>query len=195
MGKKAPMLENKVYTTGEVANIVGVNFRTVSRWIDKGIMKGYKIPGRGDHRVTEGGLLNFLKENNIPIPGDMIKPKEQKRILVVDDEPEMANAIKRVLIRSGYKVATANNGFQAGLQLQRFTPNLITLDLKMPLVDGHEVIEEVKRNNTSNSIKILVVSGQTKPELERAVEKGADDFLEKPFKNKELLSRIDQLLA
>ncbi|PCJ17267.1 MAG: response regulator [Gammaproteobacteria bacterium] len=189
------MLENKVYTTGEVANIVGVNFRTVSRWIDKGIMKGYKIPGRGDHRVTEGGLLNFLKENNIPIPGDMIKPKEQKRILVVDDEPEMANAIKRVLIRSGYKVATANNGFQAGLQLQRFTPNLITLDLKMPLVDGHEVIEEVKRNNTSNSIKILVVSGQTKPELERAVEKGADDFLEKPFKNKELLSRIDQLLA
>jgi len=194
VNKKTSVEGKKVYTTGEVADIVGVNFRTVSRWIDKGIMKGYKIPGRGDHRVTESGLLYFLQENDIPIPADMVRSQEEKRIMVVDDELEMGNAIKRVLVRAGYKTVTANNGFQAGIQLQSFAPDLITLDLKMPLVDGYEVIEEVKKNHCDRMIKILVVSGQPKPELEQAVLKGADCFLEKPFENKDLLDCVSTLL-
>lgn len=193
--KKVSSIKSKVYTTGEVADIVGVNFRTVSRWVDKGIMEGYRIPGRGDHRVTEVGLISFLRENNIPVPNEMVRPSEEKRILVVDDELPMTNAIKRVLVRAGYKVMAANNGFQAGLQLQSFLPGLITLDLKMPLVDGHEVIEEVKNNHRDRDIKILVVSGQAVPELEEAVEKGADAYLEKPFKNEALLDSVVALLG
>ena len=194
MNKKALVEAKKVYTTGEVADIVGVNFRTVSRWIDKGIMKGYKIPGRGDHRVTESGLLHFLQKNDIPIPDGMARAQEEKRIMVVDDEPEMSNAIKRVLVRAGYKTVTANNGFQAGVQLQSFSPDLITLDLKMPLVNGHEVIEEVKKNRCDRMIKVLVVSGQPKSELETAVLKGADSYLEKPFENETLLENVGSLL-
>ncbi|WP_413701197.1 helix-turn-helix domain-containing protein [Psychromonas sp. KJ10-10] len=89
------MSKVKSLTTGDIAEYCDVNLRTVIRWIDKGNLKGYKSPGRGNNRVTVESFVIFLKENNMPIPAEFMP--NSKTVLIVDDDENMANAIKRVL--------------------------------------------------------------------------------------------------
>ena len=58
-------------TTGEVAHYCGVNFRTVLRWIKRGYLNAYQLPGRGDHRIPVDGFLLFLEKHKIPVPEDL----------------------------------------------------------------------------------------------------------------------------
>lgn len=82
------MNEKRALTTGEIAKFCGVNFRTVIRWIEKGYMSAYKLPGRGDNRVTIDEFLRFLESNNMPVP-DSLLPK--KGSLVKETKAETAN--------------------------------------------------------------------------------------------------------
>ena len=113
-------------TTGEAAKYCGVNFRTIIRWIERGHLKAYKLPGRGDNRIRVEDFTRFLKETGIPIPAEL--QAHTHNILVVDDDVKMARAIKRVLTRNGYEVQLAHDGFQAGALLEPFKPSLLTLD-------------------------------------------------------------------
>ncbi|TQV87594.1 response regulator [Aliikangiella coralliicola] len=183
----------KTYTTGEIAKICGVNFRTVIRWIEKGYIEAYKLPGRGDNRVTEDSLVKFLKNNNMPIPSEI--ETVNKRVLVVDDDEKMARAISRTLKKAGFDTDIAHNGFIAGSKLEVFKPAVMTLDLKMPGISGLEVIHYVQNSEQLVNLKILVVSAQDQKELDEAVQKGASDALSKPFKNSELVARVSQLIG
>lgn len=184
-------MSETTYTTGDIAKLVGVNFRTVIRWIQRGELKGYKLPGRGDHRVIHSDLLAFMQDNGIPLPLEL---KQSKRILVVDDDPSMAAAIERVLKRDHWQVEVAHNGFDAGVKLSTFEPAIMTLDLSMPKLDGLEVIRSVRQNKDASQPKILVVSGLDRVKLQHAVHEGADDYLEKPFDNQALLHCIRDLI-
>ena len=62
------MQAKQILTTGEIARYCGVNFRTVIRWIERGRLKAYQLPGRGDNRVTVEDFIDFLKVNSMPIP-------------------------------------------------------------------------------------------------------------------------------
>ena len=130
----------KSLTTGEIANYCQVNLRTVIRWIDKGKLKGYKLPGRGNNRVDIDNFLLFLKEYNMPIPDELSLLTTADNILIVDDEPAMANAIGRVLKMNQFECEIAHSAFEAGMLLTSFKPKLITLDLSMPSIDGYKVI-------------------------------------------------------
>lgn len=185
-------MSDTTYTTGDIAKIIGVNFRTVIRWIQRGELKGYKLPGRGDHRVTQDDLLEFMQEHDIPVP---VALKKEKRILVVDDDPAMAAAIERVLKRDKWQVEVAHNGFDAGLKLLSFDPMIMTLDLSMPKLDGMEVIRSVRQSKETHQPKILVISGLDVLKLQQAVEQGADAYLEKPFDNQALLNCIHGLVT
>lgn len=68
------MLERQVLTTGEVAKYCGVNPRTVIRWIERGHLKAYHLPGRGDSRVEVHDFLSFLREHEMPIPEELLEP-------------------------------------------------------------------------------------------------------------------------
>ena len=68
--------ENKVLTTGDVANICNVTSRTVQKWIDNGVLKGYRIPLSLDRRVPKKELIRFMTEYNIPLPEDLIKKQK-----------------------------------------------------------------------------------------------------------------------
>ena len=68
------MNDKRILTTGEIANYCGVNFRTVIRWIQRGQLRAYQLPGRGDNRVEVHNFIAFLRENNIPIPRDFLVP-------------------------------------------------------------------------------------------------------------------------
>jgi excisionase family DNA binding protein len=185
------MARNHSLTTGDIANYCDVNLRTVIRWINKGSLKAYKLPGRGNNRVQIHDFLSFLNENNMPIPQEL---QEKKRdVLIVDDEPAYAKAIKRVLSKAGYECTMADGGFQAGLMLSANQPSVMTLDLSMPGVDGFEVLEFARTQETVTNTKIVVISALDKSALQRALDLGADAALSKPFKNEELIKVIEDL--
>ena len=205
------MNEKRALTTGEIAKFCGVNFRTVIRWIEKGYMSAYKLPGRGDNRVTIDEFLRFLESNNMPVP-DSLLPKKgslvketkaetasnadvKQKILVVEDEENMAKAIRRALVRAGYSVELAGSGVEAGIKLANFKPDLVTLDLNMPGMSGLEVLQYMNGNEAFAEVKVLLVSAAEKAELVRGMSSGADAVLEKPFQTEELLSAVAQLLV
>jgi len=187
----------KALTTGEAAKLCGVNFRTIIRWIEKGWLKGYKLPGRGDHRIPKEELIAFLKEQNMPIPPELGTSEESidyYQVLVVDDERPLADAVTRLLKRKGYKVKTAYNGLTAGILLQRFKPKVVILDLQMPGVSGLEVIEYIRKDSDLSILKILVVSAATEELLQAARDAGADLVKAKPLDETELLEGVDALM-
>ncbi|GLS25631.1 response regulator [Marinibactrum halimedae] len=186
------MTELKVFTTGEAAKYCGVNFRTIIRWIERGRLKAYKLPGRGDHRIKQEDFVEFLRENSMPVPDEL---EVKRSVLVIEDQPEMAAAIRRVLKRAGYEVEVARDGFMAGTLLAQMKPSLVTLDLKMPGMDGFEVLRFIRSSDEFSQIKVLVVSAETQASLVRATETGANSVLSKPFRNEELLERVESLLS
>lgn len=150
----------KTFSTGDIAKYCDVNLRTVIRWIDKGDLEGFKLPGRGNNRVTKEAFLIFLKRFNIPVPADL-KHDEQidiNNILIVDDEVQVAKAIQRVLRGAGYETCLAHDGFRAGSNLVKNKPALMTLDLSMPGLDGYDVIKFVRENQAISQTRILVIS-------------------------------------
>jgi excisionase family DNA binding protein len=179
-----------VYTTGDVAKFTGVNFRTVIRWIERGELSGYKLPGRGDHRVTKSSLVIFMVSNGMPIPLEL--SGVELKALIVDDDAPMANAIARVLKRAGWDVQVANDGFEAGMHLISFQPSLLILDLKMPSMDGFSVLASTRDKPEFDPLKILVVSGQQQGELDKALKSGANAALAKPFSNEQLLAVVEK---
>lgn len=186
------MSEMKVLTTGEAAKYCGVTFRTVIRWIERGRLKAYKLPGRGDHRIQIEDFVQFLQQNQMPVPSELADTNPL--ILIVEDQQEMAAAIRRVLTRAGYSVEVAHDGFIAGALLSRCNPRLITLDLKMPGIDGYEVLRYLREHEQHALTKVLVISAETPEGLQQAMQEGADDFLPKPFDNSELLKKVEKLL-
>ncbi|WP_210398226.1 response regulator [Motiliproteus sediminis] len=184
---------SEVLTTGEVAKHCGVNFRTVIRWIERGYLKSFKLPGRGDNRIRAEDFVAFLQNNDMPVP-----PEYQallRQALVVDDDRNMSNSIRRVLVRAGYEVEVANDGFQAGAVLASKVPSVVLLDLMMPGVDGFEVLAYIRSESRLAATKVLVISGLGEVELQRARDAGADAVLAKPFKNEELEQQVNALLG
>ncbi len=181
-------------TTGDIAKYCDVNQRTVIRWLDKGALKGFKLPGRGNNRVKVEDFIRFLKENGMPIPEEFSEAAE-KRILVVDDERPVANAIKRVLRPVSSKIEIAEAGFEAGTKLIMHRPDLMTLDLSMPGMNGFEVIRYVRDNEEIAETKILVISALGPAELDKALACGADMALSKPFDNDVLVEKVSTLLG
>ncbi len=185
-------MEKPPLTTGDIAKHCGVNFRTVIRWIERGRLKAYQLPGRGDNRVRAEDFMVFLRDNQMPVPAEFLD--KQRRVLVVEDDPVMARAIERVLKRAGYETRTAMDGFRAGVLLGDFQPSVVTLDLRLPGLGGLEVLKFIRSTEHFSNVRILVVSGMPQDELNKALQTGADDILGKPFDNEILLKKVEQLV-
>ncbi|MFN6263274.1 MAG: response regulator [Chromatiaceae bacterium] len=196
----------KTLKPGEIAAYCDVHHRTVSRWISQGQLKGHKLPGRGNYRVLLTDFISFLQLQKMPMPpelADSMRESEpevapaaaqDRRILVIDDEASYRHAIKRVLFSSGYQLDFAADGFQAGVKIAGGQPDLITLDLSMPGLDGFDVIRYIRQQPELESVRILVISGLGSQELAQAKALGADATLSKPFENNQLLELVQQLL-
>lgn len=118
---------------------------------------------------------------------------EKKRILVVDDEPQIARVLRTALAGSGYEVRTANDGL-AGLRLAReWQPDLVVTDISMPNMNGIELCRQL-RAETTLPIIVLSVKGEEKTKVE-ALDAGADDYVTKPVGMDELLARVRRNLA
>lgn len=198
----------KTLKPGEIAAYCDVHQRTVSRWIANGQLKGHKLPGRGNYRVLLDDFVRFLQQQQMPMPLELQQDQtgtaivveelpEQSladRVLVIDDELSYRNAIRRVLFGAGYQLDFAADGFQAGVKIFSSKPNLITLDLSMPGLDGFEVLKFIREQPELAAVRILVISGLGQAELEKAIQLGANAALSKPFENEQLLQLVQKLL-
>lgn len=187
------MKATKVLTSGEVAKLCNVNFRTVLRWIERGELAAYKLPGRGDSRIRIDDFLEFIAAHQMPLP-EGFHPDERK-VLVVDDEAHMARSIRRVLRKENYDVKIASDGFRAGTYLGTFAPSVVTLDLQMPGLSGFDVLSFIRQTSGLEKVRILVVSGLDEKQLKETLTVGADDYLAKPFRNEDLAAKVNALMT
>ena len=111
-----------------------------------------------------------------------------KKILVVDDEKPISDIIKFNLSKEGYEVYTAYDGEEALEQVKEVEPDLILLDLMLPKIDGLEVAREVRK--TYDMPIIMVTAKDSEIDKVLGLELGADDYVTKPFSNRELIARV-----
>jgi DNA-binding response OmpR family regulator len=117
-----------------------------------------------------------------------------KKILVVDDDSSMVRLISQVLSSKGYEVLESNNGQDALRLLYSQKPDLVLLDVVMPVMDGWQTCSRIR--DISPAIPIILLTGQRKTEEDvvRGLDYGADDYLIKPVGNKELAARVQAML-
>ena len=118
----------------------------------------------------------------------------RKKILIVDDEPDIVNLLKYNLETEGYDVVSANNG-KAALEKAREHPDLIVLDVMMPQMDGWEVIRQLKKKEETASIPVLFLTAKDS-EIDEVLglELGADDYITKPISPRKIIARIKTIL-
>jgi two-component system alkaline phosphatase synthesis response regulator PhoP len=128
---------------------------------------------------------------------------DRDRILVVDDDPDIIKATKRVLESRGYRVIAALNGEECLEKIQEERPDLIILDLLMPKLDGFGVCRELRDNvkyADYSDIPVLIATAvredasRRRYELEMGVDLNVDDYIEKPIPPLDLLRRVEKLL-
>jgi DNA-binding response OmpR family regulator len=113
------------------------------------------------------------------------------KVLIVDDEDKILRFLELKLSLCGYDVATVSNGHEALSHVKSNTLDILVLDILMPVMDGFEVLEELRK---SSELPVVVVSAKS-DNAEKAMELGANDFICKPFKPDELIARIEGSLA
>lgn len=115
-------------------------------------------------------------------------------ILVVDDEKEIQNVLKKILSKGGFKVETAGNGKEALLKFKKKRFDLLITDLRMPVKGGTEMLAEAEKAHPE--IKVIIVTGYPlDPETQKKVDSGRYLYFAKPFENTNLVEKVKELLG
>jgi len=188
-------MKNEPLTTGDVAGYCHVTHRAVLKWIAGGRLKAYRTPG-GHCRVRCDDFISFLNKYNMPVPDVLNGIAPKQRVLIVDDDKNMANAVKRTLLQqNNFEVDSAYDGFDAGRKLLEFRPDVVLLDIRMPGIDGYEVARRIKENPQTREVKIIAMSAFFEQDgKEKISAMGVEACLDKPFETQELLNAIQAVL-
>lgn len=182
-----------VFTTGEAAKICKVSQQTIIRCFDSGQLGGFRVPGSRFRRIPRDVLYKFMKENGIPT--DALESGKRKA-LVVDDDEELVELIRDVLEADGrFEVRIANNGFDAGMMVKEYKPDILVLDVMLPDINGKEVCQRVRGDSSMDDVKIICISGMVEADkIDDLRKAGANDFMQKPFEVENLIDRMCGLL-
>jgi diguanylate cyclase (GGDEF)-like protein len=118
----------------------------------------------------------------------------QRTVLVIDDEENFAHALARKLKKRNYLVVEAFDGVEGLEKAMQVNPDLIILDIKMPRMDGYEVIKRLRQTEESSDIPILALSGSAHTDTDRLIALGADEFVTKPFSDGLFLDVVRKLI-
>ena len=178
-----------VFTTGEAAKICKVSQQTIIRCFDNGQLKGFRVPGSRFRRIPREALYKFMKDNGIPT--DALESGKRK-VLLVDDDAELVELILKFLDEDGrFETRVAQNGFDAGMMVKEYHPDLIVLDVMLPDINGKEVCQRVRADSTLEDVRILCMSGMVEEDkIQELKLAGADDFIHKPFEVEALIERM-----
>jgi len=202
------MKTQSVFTTGQAAKICKVSQQTIIRCFDNGQLKGFRVPGSKFRRILRADLYAFMRDNGIPTDSFELTPADppepvapvnltgKLKVLVVDDDPELVELIVSVLQDDGrFETRVATNGFEAGMMVKEYRPNIIVLDVMLPDINGKEVCVRVRSDETLENVKIICISGMVeRNKIKELKAAGADKFLQKPFDTDTLIGEMCQLL-
>ena len=118
------------------------------------------------------------------------------KVLIVDDEPFNIDVLEQALDGSNYQVITASNGQEAWAKIQSEQPDLILLDLMMPIMDGFAVLAKVKEDPTLRDTPIIIVSAENDSKsVVKGIKQGAEDYLTKPVDTAQFLRKVKDFLG
>ena len=182
-----------VFTTGEAAKVCKVSQQTIIRCFDNGTLKGFRVPGSRFRRIPREHLYTFMRDNGIPT--DALENGKRK-VLIVDDDEGLVELLVDVFEQDGrFELKTANNGFDAGMLVKEFRPDLVVLDVMLPDINGKEVCQRVRSDPSLEAVKIVCISGMVEQnKIQELRDAGANDFLQKPFTVDKVLERACELL-
>ena len=182
-----------VFTTGEAAKICKVSQQTIIRCFDNGQLKGFRVPGSRFRRIPREMLYKFMKDNGIPT--DALESGRRK-VLLVDDDVELVEVMTKFLEEDGrFDVKIATTGFDAGMLVKEYRPDMIVLDVMLPDINGKEVCQRVRADSTMEDVRILCISGMIEEDKIQDLRlAGADDFMHKPFDAELLIDRMCKML-
>ena len=189
------MSRKRNLSTFAVARLLEVDPGSVANWVDSGMLKAHRTPGR-HRRVAVADLIRFLREHSMPVPESL--QDTAVRVAVVDDEPDMASMIAKAvrIAHPEYEIEEANDGFRAGTLISTFKPDVVILDLRMPGMDGFEVCRMIKSNEDTRHIEVIAVTAYPSEESEHEVlECGARLCMNKPLDLAELVSEVETSVA
>ncbi|MCP3902185.1 MAG: response regulator [Planctomycetes bacterium] len=191
--RKANWAEKKVFTTGEAAEICNVSLQTIIRCFDTGRLQGFRVPGSKFRRIPRSELIRFLESNSIPT--DVLE-SPTRRVLIVDDDPDVLELLTDLLgSDERFDVATAVNGYEAGLLTERLRPHLILLDCCLPDLDGAVLCRRIREGEEHRGTRVLLMSGVVdEAEIRKLGECGPDGFIRKPLDASRLLEHVEDLL-
>ncbi len=119
---------------------------------------------------------------------------EPRKVLIVDDEPNILTALEFLFKRSGYEVRLARDGGEALREADAWRPDVMLLDIMMPVKNGYEVCQTVRERPELAGVRIVMLSAKgSEAEINKGLSLGADRYVTKPFSTQELLATIDRL--
>lgn len=186
----------EILTVSQASKYCKVSPKTIINWIEGGHLKAYKTVG-GHRRIKKEDLDQFLRQRGMPLPEEL-KVEERKKILVVDDDKIIVETIVQALEEDeyGYEMISASDGFEAGIQVSHFKPDLIILDIMMPDINGYEVCKKIKSNPETKDTKIIVLSAYLDDDaFKQMKEFGADACFSKPLPLEQLKYEVAKLLG
>ena len=183
-----------VLTTGDVARICNVAPRTVSKWFDRGQLKGYRIPGSKDRRIPVSELMRFMKAHNMPctqLAGGKI------RVLVVDSSRQAANSIlETISTKTNYQVDIACSNFEVGALAEKLSPHVLLINLLAEGIDAAEICRAINANDELQTVKILAIAEHlSESEYAALLQKGFDGCIADVADASEIVRKIEEATA
>ena len=184
----------EVYTTGQVAKICRVTIRTVIKWYESGRIKGYKIPASKDRRIPHESLVEFLRENELPVDPSILDSRV--RILIADDDPAILDVLRKSFEElDAVDVHTATNGYEAGFETARLCPQVLLIDYNLGDMTADRVLDAISRDERLAPIEVIVMTGYLgELEVKRLQESGLR-VVRKPFDIPEMLKKVRSLIS
>ncbi|MBL4911335.1 MAG: response regulator [Alteromonadaceae bacterium] len=190
------MLITKSYLTpNQAAELLMVSPSAIRLWSEKGDLKA-RLTAGGHRRFKLADIEDFAQQRNIELN---VAEDKKVKILIVDDEEMFAELLETVLVLqfnelefSEAEVKISLNGFDAGIQLKAFAPNIVLLDLMMENIDGFQICQQIKQDPSLKHIRVIAMSGNASTRNRQEIIKaGAEALLEKPINIAELTKQLN----
>jgi DNA-binding response OmpR family regulator len=118
------------------------------------------------------------------------------RVLIADDEPNIVTSLEYLMMRHGFEVRIARDGNEALAAVAEFAPDVVLLDVMMPLRSGYEVAQKIRENPRWNAVKIVMLTAKGRDtEMSKGLASGADAYVTKPFSTRDLVSLVSKMLG
>jgi DNA-binding response OmpR family regulator len=119
-----------------------------------------------------------------------------KKVLIADDEPNIVLSLEFLMEQFGFEVRVAGNGQEALELVESFAPDLVLLDVMMPVKNGYEVCQHIKGAPSLHHIKVILLSAKGRDvEVAKGIEMGADAYVTKPFSTRDLAAKVRDMLG